>query len=74
MLSFCRVQIGDNILCVNGCQAIINTGTTFIIGPPLDIEVINKKLDTYTSETYTFVNNEFFHSFIVIVAFNKLLK
>ncbi|XP_071569189.1 lysosomal aspartic protease-like [Temnothorax nylanderi] len=39
-----KVQINDNNLCANGCQTIVDTGTTKIAGPPLDIAVINREI------------------------------
>ncbi|XP_029170180.1 lysosomal aspartic protease-like [Nylanderia fulva] len=37
-----KVKIGLNILCKSSCQAIADTGTSLIVGPPLDIAFINR--------------------------------
>jgi len=44
MLSYCRIQIKDNILCESSCQAIIDTGETLITGPSSDIKIINREI------------------------------
>ncbi|XP_018397790.1 PREDICTED: lysosomal aspartic protease-like [Cyphomyrmex costatus] len=45
------IQIKNITLCPNGCEAVIDTGTSLIIGPPSDIDIINKLIGaTYTEE------------------------
>jgi hypothetical protein len=34
-------------LCNGGCEALIDSGTTFIIGPSLDIERFQQSIPTY---------------------------
>ncbi|XP_018348387.1 PREDICTED: lysosomal aspartic protease-like [Trachymyrmex septentrionalis] len=41
-----RVQLGNNILCENDCQAIIDSSNFRISGPPSAIAVINKYIRT----------------------------
>ncbi|XP_072744158.1 lysosomal aspartic protease-like [Anoplolepis gracilipes] len=36
------IQLNDQVVCANGCQAIADTGTSLISGPLSDINIINK--------------------------------
>lgn len=66
MQSHFRIQIEHIILCLNGCAAIVDTSTTMLIGPQLDIEVTNKLIGaTYINEEII-VNNNTFHSGIAL--------
>ncbi|KYQ60562.1 Lysosomal aspartic protease [Trachymyrmex zeteki] len=61
-----KIQIEHIILCLNGCAAIVDTSTTMLIGPQLDIEVTNKLIGaTYINEEII-VNNNTFHSGIAL--------
>ncbi|EGI64804.1 Lysosomal aspartic protease [Acromyrmex echinatior] len=47
-----KIQIGHNSLCSNSCEAIVDTGTTMLIGSRLDIEIINELIGA------TYINDE----------------
>lgn len=51
---------GDYVLCVLGCQAIVDTGTSLIIGPNKDIDVINGYIQ-FISDIYGNVSKNFLH-------------
>ncbi|XP_072743884.1 uncharacterized protein [Anoplolepis gracilipes] len=41
------VQVGNDLtVCKGGCQAIADTGTSLIVGPPYDISLINQLIGT----------------------------
>ncbi|KAG5339928.1 ASPP protease, partial [Acromyrmex charruanus] len=46
-----KIQIGHSSLS-NSCEAIVDTGTTMLIGPRLDIEIINELIGA------TYINDE----------------
>jgi len=52
-----RVQIKNNILCTNGCQAFVDTGTSQIAGPSSDIAIINKEIGATIVNGEPLVNN-----------------
>ncbi|XP_018059609.1 PREDICTED: lysosomal aspartic protease-like [Atta colombica] len=46
-----KIQIEHSSLCSNSCEATVDTGTTMLIGPQLDIEIINELIGaTYINE------------------------
>ncbi|XP_018397794.1 PREDICTED: lysosomal aspartic protease-like [Cyphomyrmex costatus] len=46
-----KIKIGHSILCSEGCEALIDTGTTLLIGPSVDINSINELIGaTYIEE------------------------
>ncbi|KYM99594.1 Lysosomal aspartic protease [Cyphomyrmex costatus] len=61
-----QIEIGDVILCVNGCQAIINTGTPVLTGPLPDIVVINKLIGAINTEETTIVDCDKIHNLLNI--------
>ena len=44
---FSRLMLGDNAFCVEGCQAIADTGTSLLVGPTADILKINTLIGAY---------------------------
>lgn len=41
------LMLGDNAFCVEGCQAIADTGTSLLVGPTADILKINTLIGAY---------------------------
>ncbi|KYN16998.1 Lysosomal aspartic protease [Trachymyrmex cornetzi] len=53
-----KIQIEHSSLCSSSCQAIVDTGTAVLIGPQLDIEVINELIGaTYINEEIIVTEN-----------------
>lgn len=52
-----RVQLGNNILCENDCQAIIDSSNFRISGPPSALAVINKYIRTISLNDPAIVSN-----------------
>jgi len=46
MLFFYRIIINDHILCEERCEALADTGASYIFGPKSDITKINKLIGT----------------------------
>ena len=42
-------HIGTNSFCNEGCQAIVDTGTSMILGPTNDINMILSKIEYYVN-------------------------
>ncbi|XP_018348390.1 PREDICTED: lysosomal aspartic protease-like [Trachymyrmex septentrionalis] len=51
-----KVQIGSSIVCENGCQAVIDTSTSDLIGPSWDIAVINELIGAIAFNDETIVD------------------
>ncbi|KYN34843.1 Lysosomal aspartic protease [Trachymyrmex septentrionalis] len=52
-----KVQIGSSIVCENGCQAVIDTSTSDLIGPSWDIAVINELIGAIAFNDETIIIN-----------------
>ncbi|KYN00504.1 Lysosomal aspartic protease [Cyphomyrmex costatus] len=48
-----KVKMEDQILCANSCEAVVDTGTTLIIGPPTDITIINERIGAIYYTNYS---------------------
>ncbi|KYN34842.1 Lysosomal aspartic protease [Trachymyrmex septentrionalis] len=54
-----KIQIGHSSLCSNSCETIVDTGTNMLIGPLLDIEIINELIGaTYINEKIIITEND----------------
>ncbi len=44
-LFFCRVSVGaDMLFCMDGCTAVIDTGSSYITGPASSISILMKTI------------------------------
>lgn len=51
-----RIQIdGENVACSNSCQAIVDSGTTLIVGPKEETDMINMIIGAINIGDDTFV-------------------
>jgi len=55
---YCRIEIEDAGLCMDGCEAIFDTLTLKLIGPSSDIENINRLIGATDTEGELIVNND----------------
>ncbi|KYN16999.1 Lysosomal aspartic protease [Trachymyrmex cornetzi] len=51
-----KVQIGGSTVCANGCQAVIDTGTSTLVGPSWDIATINEQIGVIAPNGETIVD------------------
>lgn len=57
----CSVKVnGQTVACSGGCQAIVDTGTSLIVGPNADINKLNSRLGASTNQ-----DGEVSHTIIV---------
>lgn len=57
----CSVKVnGQTVACPGGCQAIVDTGTSLIVGPNADINKLNSRLGASTNQ-----DGEVSHTIIV---------
>ncbi|XP_018314206.1 lysosomal aspartic protease [Mycetomoellerius zeteki] len=48
-----KIRIESSTVCANGCQAVIDSGTSNLVGPSSDVAVINKLVGVITSNGKT---------------------
>ncbi|KYQ47793.1 Lysosomal aspartic protease [Trachymyrmex zeteki] len=51
-----KIRIESSTVCANGCQAVIDSGTSNLVGPSSDVAVINKLVGVITSNGKTIVD------------------
>lgn len=49
-----RITAGPLNLCHGGCEALIDSGTTVIVGPSTEIELIQQMVPSYDPTVRTF--------------------
>jgi len=53
----------DKILYENSCQAIVDTGTSLIIGPSTDITIINRRIEADYNNFTSIIFNIFYYKY-----------
>lgn len=67
----CSITInGNTVACAAGCQAVVDTGTTEILGPTKDVNNINGWVGAYSEQVGFTGSQSYEHSFVMVICYS----